>query len=97
MFLKHIASKLDLFEGFLFPRSLDLDLWKPPCETESVYALSLSAVRGITEEWTVIGVNSDVNEHAVLSIHHQLLDNDKTANNVSISFWADTLRYECRI
>lgn len=77
---------MDLLEGETFPRSLHLDLWKARCETDSVYALWLSWMSGLVEEWTAMGVNADVHENAVLLMHRRLLDDYKTAKNATIDF-----------
>lgn len=93
VFFEHIASKWDLLEGAPFPRSFHLDLWKRRCEDESVYALWLSVMRGLIEEWASMSVNAEEHEHAVLWIHSRLQVDYKTAKKATTDFWADTVFY----
>lgn len=75
----HIACKLDLLEGTELPWVLQLDLQKARCEAELVYALQLSGMRDLIEEWNAMSINADVHENAVLWMHLRLPDSYKTA------------------
>lgn len=61
-----------------------------------MYILSLSGMRDLIEEWTAMGVNADVHEHAVLWMNRRLPADYKTAKKATIDFSADRVPYEHR-
>lgn len=84
---------MDILQGSALPRGLHLDLWRARCEAGSVYSFSLSEMRGLIEEWTALGVNADLHEHAVLWMRWRLPVDYKTAKKARIDFGADTVRH----
>lgn len=53
-------------------------------------------MHGLIEEWTPIGDNVDVHEHAVIWMHRWLPVDCKTAKKATLDFYAGNYSYERR-